>query len=306
MLIGISSCLLSCFLGCPFADCFYCPATEHQKERERDAAESIKRLKASSEASYRMVRQLKLQVREQTQLMASKQAELDAARKGSNNASGGGGGPAIDKDQYSYGVRSSSSQGNHHDSGITPPRRNSISGLRRATPSPASGAGGIVPVVSRAVVKSLQRKLSKEIEIDVRRAEYEQQLKSEMEKVKELQQERKDQASQLKAFELLLHRSGQNTDALSDSELRTMRELQEAVEDLNAEIEYLDGSVSQSRKRLAKYNSDKGGEGSSVVGSGGTGGSGRSTTDKWSAAESKAVLPELVVSGILFICTFLV
>ena len=40
--------------------------------------------------------------------------------------------------------------------------------------------------------------------------------------------------------------------ALSEEEQRSYRELKDGVEDLNAEMEYLDGSISQVRKRVAK------------------------------------------------------
>jgi hypothetical protein len=62
----------------------------------------------------------------------------------------------------------------------------------------------------------------------VRRLEYEQQLSAELTKLKELTQERKDGAAQLKTFELRMHRGSE----LSEEQQHTVRELKETVSHL--------------------------------------------------------------------------
>ena len=210
--------------------------TDTHKERERAAAEEIKRLKAQSDASYRMVRQLKLQVREQQSVMAKKQSELDAARRNARPASRGG-------------------------NGSTPNR---------------NGSTAPAPVASKADIGRLKKHLLKELESELRKAEYEQQLTSELQKLKELKGERNKQASLLKALEMRVHR-GQ---ALSEDEQRSYRELKDGVEDLNAEMEFLDGSVSQVRKRVAKADGQ-------VV---------RMSLEKITPLEAKGLVPELLVT----------
>jgi hypothetical protein len=121
-----------------------------QKQREKEGAEEIARLKAQSEASYRMVRQLKLQVQQQSQLMANKQAELDAMALGPRNINPGVGSGAT---QTQTPPRSRSSLGG------TANRPGSAS--RRNSPAPAQGVGSLA--ISRASVKSLQRQLTKEV-----------------------------------------------------------------------------------------------------------------------------------------------
>ena len=204
------------------------------KERARAAGEEIKRLKAQSDASYRMVRQLKAQVREQAASMAKKQSELDAARK--------------------HAAR-------------PPSRGHSSTPVRGGTPA---------PVISKAEVGRLMKRLLKEVDSEIRKADYEKQLSSGLTKLKELKGERNKQAALAKAMEMRVHR-GQ---ALSEEEQRSYRELKDGVEDLNAEMEYLDGSISQVRKRVAKADG-------LVV---------RTSLEQINEVEAKGLVPELIAT----------
>eukprot|EP01052_Picozoa_sp_SAG31_P019309 SAG31_NODE_1402_length_8494_cov_4.344848_7_plen_155_part_00 len=145
-----------------------------------------------------MVRKLKQQMAEQAAMLKAKQAELDAARKG---------------------AASLSSQSNMED------------GSSRKVPSAELQA---VDPRLRASVRSIKKSLLRGLDASSRHAEAERLAAATKEKLDNLRAERTKQAAHLKGLELRAARPRSARQPSGEQAAVEMRELSEAVEDLDA------------------------------------------------------------------------